>query len=47
MTRFVAELDKDILDSLHKIGFRTNLGYDAYDGTGIVTIVTIKKSIYV
>jgi len=26
MVRRVAELDKDLLESLHKVGFRTNLG---------------------
>lgn len=37
--RFVATLDKDILDPLHKIGFRTNLGYD---DTGIIPMVLDK-----
>ena len=35
-TKLIAALDKDILDSLHKVGFRTNLGYE---GTGLMSMV--------
>ena len=38
-THFMAELDKDIIDRLHKVGFRTNLGYD---GTGFLPIAMDK-----
>jgi len=35
----MAELDKDILDSVYKVGFRTNLGYD---GTGFLAMALDK-----
>ena len=35
----MVEMDKDIIDQLHKVGFRTNLGYD---GTGILPMVINK-----
>ena len=38
-TNLIAALDKDILDSLHKVGFRTNLGYE---GTGLMSMVLDK-----
>ena len=38
-TSLIEELDRDILDPLHKIGFRTNLGYD---GTGLFPLVLNK-----
>ncbi len=42
-TRYVAELDKDLLESLHKVGFRTNFGYD---NTGFMILAKTKAGGY-
>lgn len=42
-TRYVAELDKDLLESLHKVGFRTNLGYD---DTGFMVLAKTRAGGY-
>jgi len=38
-TQLIAALDKDLLDSLHNVGFRTNLGRE---GTGFFPLVLDK-----
>ena len=38
-TQLIASLDKDLLDSLHNVGFRTNLGRE---GTGVLPLVLDK-----
>jgi hypothetical protein len=39
----VAELDKDLLESLHQVGFRTNFGYD---NTGFMVLAKTKAGGY-
>jgi len=39
----VAELDKDLLESLHQVGFRTNFGYD---NTGFMILAKTKAGGY-
>ncbi|KDR66366.1 hypothetical protein GALMADRAFT_162115 [Galerina marginata CBS 339.88] len=42
-TKYIAELDKDLLDGLHKVGFRTNLGIK---GTGFGLLAWSKAGGY-
>ncbi|SRR6266545_748970 len=43
-TQFIAALDKDILDPLHKVGCGTNLGYE---GTGLMPLILQSRRYYI